>query len=177
MHWKKKNIIAVKIKSQNKILYNVAPHLTQSYAIKKIHVVYARVSTPKQNKDLHAQAGRVKNWCMNSFGVAESDITTLTDIGSGMSAERPALKKLMELVKAGSVQTIYISYKDRLSRFGFGYLANMFSLFGVDIKILDNDSKQKTTTEELNEDLISIIHHFSAKMYSNRKKFVKIDDK
>ena len=74
------------------------------------------------------------------------------------------------------INTIYISFKDRLSRFGFNYIENICSKFGTKIEILDDDNfRNKDMEKELTEDLIAIIHYYSMKVYNGRrKKFNKI---
>ena len=78
----------------------------------------------------------------------------------------------------GHIDTVYVSFKDRLARFGFDYLKNLFAKYDTKIKVLDNfEESNKNFQEELTEDLISIIHHFSMKLYSNRrKKFKEIEN-
>jgi len=60
-------------------------------------------------------------------------------------------------------------YKDRLTRINFDFIAKLFSEFGTTI-VTVNDSIEKTTEQEFFEDLVSMIHSFSMKMYSKRKK-------
>jgi len=68
---------------------------------------------------------------------------------------------------------IYISYKDRLTRFGYSYLEKWFKLYGTNIVYI-NYTKEEDFQSELVEDIISIIHHFSMKMYSNRRKILNL---
>jgi len=96
----------------------------------------------------------------------------LEDIASGMNENRINLSKLINLVLNHKVDKIFISYKDRLTRFGFGYFENFFKELGTEIVIL-NSSTEEDFQEELTQDLISIIHHFSMKLYSNRRKLLK----
>jgi predicted site-specific integrase-resolvase len=72
---------------------------------------------------------------------------------------------------------VFISFRDRLSRFGFDYFKNLFAKYNTEIKVLDEfEETNKTFQEELTEDLIAIIHHFSMKLYSNRRmKFKEIE--
>ena len=75
---------------------------------------------------------------------------------------------------AQPLKTIYITFKDRLSRFGFNYFKNIFSYFGTNIIVLDDkEETNKTYQQELMEDLLSIIHTYSMKLYTNRKKKIK----
>ena len=47
-------------------------------------------------------------------------------------------------------------------------------LFNTKIFVIDDhEETNKTFQDELTEDLISIIHHFSMKLYSNRRKKFK----
>ena len=82
------------------------------------------------------------------------------------------LQSLLEAVKSSTVDTIYITHKDRLTRFGYGYLEFVCSLYQTKIVVLD-ETDDKTFEEELTQDLIAIIHHFSMKMYGKRRNVLK----
>ena len=77
------------------------------------------------------------------------------------------------MVINNEINKIFIAYKDRLTRFGFDYFFNLFKKFDVEIVTLNNPIDEVNLEQELTEDLISIIHHFSMKMYSNRRKKLK----
>ena len=96
----------------------------------------------------------------------------LTDIASGMNEERTNFNKLLQLVVTDKINKVYISYKDRLTRFGFGYFEQIFKMYGTEIVIM-NLTDESSFQQELTEDLVSVIHHFSMKMYSNRRKILK----
>ena len=51
-----------------------------------------------------------------------------------MKEDRKNFQRLITLVKEGKVDTVYISYKDRLTRFGFDYFDYIFNLFGTKLK-------------------------------------------
>lgn len=84
-----------------------------------------------------------------------------TDIGSG-------LNQVITDVINGNIPKVIISHKDRLTRFGFGYSKSFFELFGTEIEVI-NLEDDKLFQEELTEDLIVIIHHFSMKFYGKLK--------
>ena len=107
---------------------------------------------------------------MVSNGIICDDV--YSDIASGMNENRKAFNKLIDDVIKGEIQTIYISFKDRLTRFGFNYFVNIFKKYDCEIKIL-NSTKEDDFQNELLEDIISIIHHFSMKLYSNRRSILK----
>lgn len=128
-------------------------------------VIYARVSTIKQKKDLDNQIEYLRKYCVAK---GENPYKVFSDIGSGMNENRKGLNDMLQLVINKEVSKIVISHKDRLTRFGFGYLENICSKFGTTIEII-NLEDDKSFQEELTEDLIAIIHHFSMKFYGKRK--------
>jgi predicted site-specific integrase-resolvase len=130
------------------------------------NVIYARVSNTKQKEDLVRQEQVIRDY-MVSNGIKVDEV--YSDIASGMNAERKEFNRLLEDCISGKINTIYISYKDRFVRFGFEYFLKFLDNFDVTIEIL-NSTTEEDFQSELTEDLISIIHHFSMKMYSQRRK-------
>ena len=136
----------------------------------KKNIIYTRVSTNKQKDNLIKQKQILTDYC-NINGVIPDLI--LSEVASGMNEDRLEFNKLLDLVVKNEVNTIYITYKDRLTRFGFDYFTNLFLKFNTKIVVLNNPINEENLEQELTEDLISIIHHFSMKMYSNRRKQLK----
>lgn len=132
--------------------------------------IYARVSTPKQKKDLENQLSLLKQF-INANGYIVKEDYVFSDIASGMNENRRNLNKLLSCIKDGEISSLYITNKDRLTRFGFGYFKEFCSLYGVEI-IEINETEDKSFETELSEDLIAIIHHFSMKFYGKRKKLL-----
>lgn len=135
----------------------------------KKHVIYCRVSNTKQKEDLSRQENVLREYCIKR-GIKPDYV--YTDIASGMNEHRQGLNNLIADVKKGDIDTVYISYKDRLTRFGFGYFEYLFSLYGTKIEVV-NLTKEEDFQQELTQDFISILHHFSKKLYSNRRKELK----
>jgi putative resolvase len=119
---------------------------------------YARVSYASQKDDLDTQVNLLKQ-----KGIE----TILTDVGSGLNENRKNYQKLLKMIVDRKLSKIVISYQDRLTRFGFSTLESFSSSFGVKIEVL-NDNIYKTPQEELVQDLITIIAHFSGKLYGMR---------
>lgn len=69
---------------------------------------------------------------------------------------------------------VVIENKDRLVRFGYEILEQIFKYFGCTILVLNDVLENKTYEQELTDDLISIIHYFTMKSYSHRRKLNKI---
>ena len=134
--------------------------------INRFNVIYCRVSNTKQKDDLDKQEQILKEYAISN-GYKVDYI--FKDIASGMNENRKDLNELIKLVIENKVNKIFISYKDRLTRFGFNYFEYIFKMFGTEIEVV-NLTKEEDFQTELTQDLISIIHHFSMKMYSNRRK-------
>lgn len=174
MNWKNQGKIAYKQYSKKKILYDI-DSINQENTSKENfnykNVIYARVSTPAQKQDLNNQIELIKKY-MLSNGIKIDNI--YQDIASGMNENRKSFNLLLETIFKREIKTIYITFKDRLSRFGFNYFKNIFSYFGTNIIVLDDkEETNKTYQQELMEDLLSIIHTYSMKLYTNRKKKIK----
>lgn len=132
----------------------------------RCNVIYCRVSNTKQRDDLDKQEQILKEYAIsNGYRVDY----VFKDIASGMNESRKDLNELTKLVIENKVNKVFISYKDRLTRFGYGYFEYIFKMFGTEIEVV-NLTKEEDFQTELTQDLISIIHHFSMKMYSNRRK-------
>ena len=130
----------------------------------RVVAVYGRVSTSKQKQDLSNQIDVLKKYVISNG----SNPKIFSDIGSGMNEKRPGLISLMNEIVQNKISKVVISHKDRLTRFGFGYLETIFKMYNTEIEII-NLEDDKSFQEELTEDLIAIIHHFSMKFYGKRK--------
>ena len=137
----------------------------------RFNVTYSRVSLPKQKNDLVSQKKRLCDFSISSGLTIEKE---LSDIKSGMNFnDRKDFNMLLDDVIKRKIDNVIIENKDRLARFGFELIEKFFSYYGTKI-IVVNNSENMTYEQELTQDLISIIHHFSMKSYSNRKKLNKI---
>lgn len=150
------------------------PSIGSSYLVKdscecKSVCIYGRVSTPKQKKDLENQIRLIREYCISN---GENPEYVFSDIGSGMNESRKGLNEMLNLVIENKISKIFISHKDRLARFGFGYIENICNRFGTTIEIINLDD-EKSFQEELSEDLIAIIHYFSMKFYGRRRNKIK----
>lgn len=132
----------------------------------RYNVIYCRVSNTKQKDDLDKQEQILKEYAISNGYKIDY---VFKDIASGMNESRKDLNELIKLVVENKVNKVFISYKDRLTRFGYNYFEYIFKMFGTEIEVV-NLTKEEDFQTELTQDLISIIHHFSMKMYSNRRK-------
>lgn len=165
--WKDEGKIKYKKFSEKKYLYDIDSVLEGTNETEDV-AGYCRVSTSFQKEDLNRQIELVKSYCI-SKGFTMKYV--ISDIASGLNENRKGLNELLNLIFDRKIKKVFITCKDRLSRFGFDYFVNIFSKFGVEIIILDEtENTSKSDEEELAEDLISIIYHYSMKIYSSRRK-------
>jgi predicted site-specific integrase-resolvase len=135
-----------------------------------MNIIYSRVSNTKQKEDLDKQEKILKEYAIsNGFKI---DIT-YKEISSGMNEDRPKFNELINLVTDSKVDKIFISYKDRLTRFGFRYFEKLFKKYNTEIIVL-NLTSEEDFQDELVNDFISIINHFSMKMCSSKRKELDI---
>jgi predicted site-specific integrase-resolvase len=80
--------------------------------------------------------------------------------------------KLIRMGVEGEIDIVLIEFKDRLARFGYSYLELFLSSYGVSIEAIAQ-KPSKDVTEELVEDMLSIITCFAARLYGRRSQQFK----
>jgi putative resolvase len=128
------------------------------------NIAYCRVSSINQKEDLKNQKEYINKFCLNKG--LEIDYF-LEDIGSGLNFKRKNFNKLMEDIEHGKIKNIIIAHKDRLVRFGYEYFEKF--CFNHNCNILLINDEKLSPEEEMIQDLISIIHVFSCRIYGLRK--------
>ena len=127
-------------------------------------VIYARVSTRNQKYDLKNQVEFLKQFC-NSKGMIVSQC--IEEFGSGLNYNRKKWNKLLEEVMENKIKIIAISNKDRFIRFGYDWFEKFCERFHTKIIIVNNEAL--SPNEEFVQDIISILHVFSCRLYGLRK--------
>ena len=127
-------------------------------------VIYARVSTRNQKDDLQNQVEFLKQFC-NAKGIIVNQC--VEDFGSGLNYNRKKWNKLLDEVMANKIKTIVILNKDRFIRFGYDWFEKFCEKFNTKIIIVNNETL--SSNEELVQDIISILHVFSCRLYGLRK--------
>lgn len=129
--------------------------------------VYARVSTSKQKCDLENQVQILKTFCFQNGYVLNG---IYQDVASGIGFEkRTQFFELLDEVLAGKVNRVIITYKDRLSRVGFDLFSYLFAKHGCEIVVMSEVGSTKLDSEEVFEDIVSLLQSYSTNLYSKRK--------
>lgn len=127
-------------------------------------IVYCRVSSHGQKDDLISQVAAMETYCLGA-GIAVD--VWIKEIGGGMNFKRKQFLSLMDAIVAGEVKHLIIAHKDRLVRFGFDLIQHIAERHGCKIEVVNQESL--SPQEEMTEDLLSIVHTFSCRLYGMRK--------
>lgn len=138
----------------------------------KRDIIYCRVSSHEQQAkgDLDRQVVKVMEYA-EPFHLQNPLI--LKEVGSGLNDNRKQIQKLIGMVLHGEVARIFISYRDRLTRFGYHYLETICKECGVEIHVINDEGSDKSAQEEMVEDMMALIAGFSGKLYGMRSKSKK----
>ena len=134
-------------------------------------IIYTRVSSSGQKDDLKNQVDFLRQYA-NAKGIIVDEV--FEDIGSGLNYNRKKWNKLLEDCILGMIQTIIVSHRDRFIRFGFEWFERFLKSKGVELIVVNNEAL--SPQEEMIQDLISIIHVFSCRIYGLRKYKKKIEE-
>ena len=126
-------------------------------------IAYCRVSSQAQKPDLLNQQTALEKFCA-ARGLAEVEV--VTEIGGGLNLTRKKFVGLMQAIEARDVATLVIAHKDRLGRFGFAWFAQFCAAHGCDLLVLNHETL--SPEQEMVQDLMTIIHCFSSRLYGLR---------
>jgi putative resolvase len=139
-------------------------HLTDPQDSAKNCVIYCRVSTTIQRENLKRQRARLETYAVaNGYSIEK----IYEDIASGMNFKRKGLLKVLNYCQTYAIKAVIIEFKDRLARFGVELIQAMLTSFGTELVIVnrvESDYKQ-----EIIDDMIAIIVHFSSRLYGKRR--------
>ena len=120
-------------------------------------------SKPNSNS-LQNQTAFLRQFC-NARGMIVDQC--IEDYGSGLDYNRRKWNGLLDEVMEQKVKTIVITYKDRFIRFGYDWFERFCMKFHTTILVVNNE--ELSPQEELVQDIISILHVFSCRLYGLRK--------
>lgn len=119
--------------------------------------VYARVSSSENKSNLISQSKRVQDFCSAKGWVVN---VVVEECASGLNDSR---KKLLKLITDPSITRIVVEHKDRLTRFGFNYIKELWNGEIVVINEVKEDEK------DLMQDFVSLVTSFTARLYGRRR--------
>lgn len=175
--WDREGILVAKRTPTDRRYYTEDQYLEyigSSTKSKRKTIAYVRVSSANQKDDLRNQITFIRNY-VNAKGEILDDV--IEDIGSGLNYNRKHWNDLLlNQIPKGEIEKIYITYKDRFVRFGFDWFERFCNHYNCEIVVINNPDT--SPQKELVDDLISIIHVFSYRIYGLRKykKDISLDE-
>ena len=109
-------------------------------------VCYSRVSSHDQKKDLTSQENKLLAYAQSLNLSTNTQIVSISDLGSGLNYKKKGLKQLLNLILLGKVQTLILNHKDRLLRFGSEIIFSLCKHMKVNVIVLE--AKKEITFEE-----------------------------
>lgn len=120
--------------------------------------LYARVSSADQKEDAVRQMQRLREYAAaRGYQV----VAEVTEIASGLNDERPKLTKALTDARVG---VLVVEHKDRLTRFGYGYIETLLEQQGRRVEAMyPSDSG-----DGLVDDLVAAMTSMAARIYGRR---------
>jgi len=126
-------------------------------------VAYCRVSSAAQRPDLVNQRRTLEQFTA-ARGLA--GVEYVEEVGGGLNFGRKRFLALMDAIGRGEVATLVLAHGDRLTRFGFDWFAHYAALHGCELLVLNQE--RLSPEQEMVEDLMTIVHCFSSRLYGLR---------
>lgn len=95
-----------------------------------------------------------------------ANVAFVEEIGGGMNFRRKKFLALMDDVEAGEIGTLILAHQDRWTRFGYEWFERFCQQHGCEILVLNQE--HLSPEPELVQDLLTITHGFSARLYGLR---------
>ena len=129
----------------------------------KRNYLYARVSSRKQLGDLSRQIDYLR-----SRNKKYATYTVVKDCASGINFKRAGLLTILDSCVLRNIGDVVVAHKDRLSRFGFDLIKVFIEKCGGKLIVTDK-AENKSSEQELADDLLTIVHIFSCRQMGKRR--------
>lgn len=123
-------------------------------SLSKRDVIYARVSTSKQQKqgDLDRQVDYIL-----SNRADLKNVLIFKEVKSSFDSKRKELLKLINMILNDEVNRIFITHKERLVGLGFEYIEAICKNHDVEIITIQSEQDNKSVKQELTEDIKNLL--------------------
>ena len=134
-------------------------------------IAYCRVSSSAQRPDLANQRAVLEQFAV-ARGLANVDF--IEEVGGGLNFKRKHFIALMDAIGRGEVATLVLAHRDRLTRFGFDWFAHYALQHGCELLVLNQE--RLSPEQEMVQDLMTIVHCFSSRLYGLRNYRRKLNE-
>lgn len=134
-------------------------------------VAYCRVSSAAQKPDLANQRK-----VLEEFVVAKglANVEFIEEVGGGLNFRRKRFLALMDEIGRREIKTLILAHRDRLTRFGFEWFEHFAKANGCEVLVLNQE--RLSPEQEMVQDLMTIVHCFSSRLYGLRNYRKKLDE-
>ena len=134
-------------------------------------IAYCRVSSAAQRPDL-ANQRRVLEEFVVAKGLA--GVEFIEEVGGGLNFKRKRFLALMDEIGRREVKTLILAHRDRLTRFGFDWFEHYAKANGCEVLVLNQE--RLSQEQEMVQDLMTIVHCFSSRLYGLRNYRKKLNE-
>lgn len=134
-------------------------------------VAYCRVSSATQKPDLMNQR-RVLEEFIVAKGLA--NVEFVEEVGGGLNFKRKKFLTLMDEIGRREIKKLILAHRDRLTRFGFEWFEHFAKSYGCEILVLNQE--RLSPEHEMVQDLMTIVHCFSSRLYGLRNYRKKLNE-
>lgn len=126
-------------------------------------VAYCRVSSQAQKPDLANQRRVLEAFCtQRNIEVDE----WMMEVGGGLNFKRKQFLSLVDAILEGQVERVILAHQDRLARFGYQLVVHLCETHQCELLVMNTE--ELSPEQELVQDLITITHCFSPRLYGLR---------
>ena len=135
-------------------------------SLSKRDVIYARVSTSKQQKqgDLDRQVDYIL-----SDRADLKNVLIFKEVKSSFDSKRKELLKLINMILNDEVNRIFITHKERLVGLGFEYIEAICKHHDVEIITIQSEQDNKSVKQELEKDIKRLLATLNKEKLSNNE--------
>lgn len=126
----------------------------------KKKIAYCRVSSRKQLDDLERQK--------EFFKVNYPNYTVVFDVASGLNWSRKGFNSILDGAIKGDIEEVMVAHRDRLCRFAFELIQSILEKTNTKLTVLERHTF-KSKSEELTDDILSIVHVYSCREMGKRR--------
>jgi putative resolvase len=165
--WDRLGILPAKRTITNRRYYT-DEDLAAALRLPRVHkdrrtVAYCRVSSQAQKPDLANQKRILEQYCHQQHIHVDEWIT---EIGGGMNFKRKHFLRLVDQILAGEIEQVVLAHQDRLARFAYSLLVHLCQTHQCKLVVMNTENV--SPKQELIQDLITITHCFSSRLYGLR---------
>ena len=113
---------------------------------------------------------------LEEFVVAKglANVEFVEEVGGGLNFKRKRFLSLMDEIGRREIKTLILAHRDRLMRFGFEWFEHFAKVNGCELMVLNQE--RLSPEQEMVQDLMTIVHCFSSRLYGLRNYRKKLDE-